>query len=136
MKTEELMVGDWVYQAQFVDIADPNLGHGWKPVKVTLIPFDKDCFIEPIPLKADILNQVGFKIDRDSAITTHLSFEEEEGGLIVFENPKGEFFLYTEYYDEEFSEYWTVEATKIVLRYVHELQHVLRIWGIEKKIVL
>lgn len=134
MKAEELMDGDWVIFEHEVP-GEPFL----IPKKRRATAFDiyrNSEHLLPIPLTADILNQVGFKIDRDSAITTHLSFEEEEGGLIVFENPKGEFFLYTEYYDEEFSEYWTVEATKIVLRYVHELQHVLRIWGIEKKIVL
>ena len=123
MKPNELMVGDWVYQAQFVDLADPNLGHGWKPVKVTSIPFDKDCFIEPIPLTEEkILERNGFK-------------QRNKYYFITIENKDTR---YCVEYDTE-SKKLTVNNVWFVineLRYVHELQHAMKLCGIDINIEL
>lgn len=135
MKANELMIGDWVYQAQFSDLADPNIGHGWKPVKVTSVPFDKDCFIEPIPLTSEILEKNGFV----------------GGEIRVFTTP---FLRQRVWCKVEVYEYQPIRGGKqlnafrlmiggkehsgvdIHINSVHELQHALRLCGIDKNIEL
>ena len=129
------MVGDWVYQAQFVDLADPNLGHGWKPVKVTSIPFDKDCFIEPIPLTAKILENNGFKRWKNDNPCLIYEFKQSEECISVCVYfPKG--------YNTRYYKNWASVSNNenniehCVCEYVHELQHALKLCGIEKEIEL
>lgn len=137
MKVNELMVGDWVYQAQYVDKADPNVGHGWKPVRVTSIPFDKDCFIEPIPLTAKILKKNGWKhwgswedskLEGVAIFILNISFGknllgiEDSIEIRIDCDPQGDF------------HYMCNGESFCYVNHVHELQHALKLCGIEKEI--
>lgn len=111
MEVTELMVGDW-----------GNIKG--KPVKVTLddlrtmlILFeDVDFHIEPIPLTEDILEKNGFK-----------KFAEGQANFDYTDND-----IHLEYWiGDGCFRYYTAE-----IRYVHQLQHLLRLCGVEKSIIL
>lgn len=114
------MFGDWVYQAQFTDVMNNNKGYGWKPVKIPNIPFDKDCFIEPIPITPKILEQNGFT--RSNAF---VEWKYEEDGVYILWKP----FPWIKIQSEECSVMFPCE-------FVHELQHALNLCNIKKEINL
>jgi len=123
MKANELMIGDWV-------LFDHN------PVRVAILGAAQDSLglavgdnvfgqpysiIEPIPLTAEILEKNGFDMDD---YTVHFKEDEHYMLELVFE-------------DDELK--WTIncnEYTIMNFEYVHELQHALRLCGIEKEIEL
>ena len=117
MKAEDLMIGDWV-----------NLYDN--PIKINIDDlgvierdetYDKGVHCKPVPLTSEILEKNGFtkdsggeelySIDFASLIDVGYGFE-----LFISNDEKGEF-----------------NGTK---KYVHELQHALKLCGIEKEIVL
>lgn len=106
MKATGLMVGDWVSVSG-------------KPVKITkddlatmLIFLDDDSKIDPIPLTEDILVKNGLRKH------TMLYKNEWYGDIGLFEE-HGKFY----YMD-------------LKIEYIHQLQHLLRLCGIEKEIEL
>lgn len=138
MRANELMVGDWV---QKLEVG----GHYRKCIITGIFDVNVDCVtrngevhslsisgIEPIPLTLEILQKNGFKTDGE-AIWASFCPEDKEFALEISE---------PNYYDENYGKreyWWTINACEysiIPLRYVHELQHALRLCGIEKEIVL
>lgn len=129
MKANELMIGDWVDTPQGVRI-------------VTIIGSDKVAALHcgfshwvpidelsPIPLTPEILEKNGF--------------EKRTIGRIP------QYVIADDYFDIMINEYtdsiWRFEynnaeiqfpSTRIFICYVHELQHALRLCGIDKEIVL
>lgn len=137
MKPEELMIGDWVYNT-----------HHEKNICIT--PYDffvhghdengdqylncscKPCFgrdLEPIPLTPEILEKNGFE-DVGQDIYQY----EEKPYYIWWESDR-----YRLGIDKDESDYEKEcfgEVMRLPIIYVHELQHALRLCGIEKKIEL
>jgi len=121
MKAKELMIGDWVYNT-----------HNRKPEQVCEIRermvmldyndlYDYDE-IEPISLTPEILEKNGFEKEWDEDIMLMVC-----DGVVV----------------EVGDNYKRYEDGKMYLRrvlaplcYVHQLQHAMRICGIEKEIIL
>lgn len=126
MKAEDLMIGDWVlhdrepYQIRQLGVYGvdrdgedyPAVCIG-KPKGVGLIVERKE--IEPIPLTPEILEKNGFVNYDEGDLRYRLSCGDIIGIDILGD------FAYLEDAD---------------LKYVHELQHALRLCGIEKTIVL
>lgn len=107
MKAEELMIGDWV-----------NIhGDNWRATLATLqLAWDKPGTIKPIPLTAEILEKNGFiRINAD--VTTYKLTK------YLYWTPRG--------LEHELS-----EIPICLLNYVHELQHALKLCGIDKEIVV
>ena len=135
LKISDLSVGDWV-QAQF-----PN-GDKWnerilylsntgrlevqykdgKPVRCTI------DFIQPIPITPEILEKNGFAFLPDDN-PRHLRFVD--GNIVISTYEGRETFALYCYNDMG----WT-ETFSQTLRYIHQLQHELRLAGVEKEIVL
>lgn len=124
MKAEELMAGDWVCleddptprQVDF--IRSGEVGLYWN--KIVTPPY-----IKPIPLTHEILEKNGFEVDekdekmlkwRWSVIDDCISYDKSTGKVRIF-YPSGLVFVK-------------------ILEFVHELQHALKLCGIEKEIVL
>lgn len=106
MKATELMIGDWVFEA----------GRNAKVIRLN----EKDCFVRPIPLTAEILEKNGWKWDKYWEIWKHKSI------------PYWEFAL-----DERFNwvikkECYTDGEVVAYLPFVHELQHALRLCGLDE----
>lgn len=120
MKANELMIGDWVKHS-----ITGQIGKVYRICGNEYIAFiDGDTqseLVEPIPLTPEILEKNGlandpygchFKEDGDMAL--EISVEEE--GI-----------------------YWTInynEYSILKLKYVHQLQHALKLCGIDKEIVV
>jgi len=123
MKVNELMVGDWVnvnglnlkvgaIHADEIGVVDPDYKIYW----CSDDEFDR---IDPIPLTEEILLKNGFDKDERSRYYH-------------------EYILELELWDFDIS--WTnaggFKYEDIRLAYVHQLQHLLRLCGIEKEIEL
>ena len=111
MKANELMIGDWVL--------DTRTG---TPLRVN--PFMAELEVpewQPIPLTPEILEKNGLANDPYGC-----HFEEDE-------------YMALEISIEEEGIYWTINYNEygiLKLKYVHELQHALRLCGINKEIEL
>jgi len=120
MKANELMRFDWVCleddnTPRQVDwIRSGEVGLFWNQIVTP-------PYLKPIPLTAEILEKNGFDMDD---YTVHFKEDEHYMLELVFE-------------DDELK--WTIncnEYTIMNFEYVHELQHALRLCGIEKEIEL
>jgi hypothetical protein len=118
MKAEELMIGDWVFIKDYPIKALPQKVRPEHFVR-SLVEF------EPIPLTPEILEKNGFVLK-----------EEEVGAYGVNIAP-----YYTRndvpfevFCDGEPFAIWFKDPVNIA--FVHQLQHALRLCGIEKEIVL
>lgn len=111
MKANELMIGDWVYafgckNVQVKEILEDGI-HDF--TTYSLSPFDE---IEPILLTPEILERNGWRYDE---------LNGEFYGAVTILGNKAPFLVLN---------------GSVQVNYVHELQHALRICGIEKEIVL
>lgn len=144
MKAEDLMIGDWVkyimvtHDDEFVDnlIIDKGQSTTKHIIKIDTVAdsgvffkskFDESFIfvsikdLEPIPLTEEILEKNGFEKDRDYG---YFIGQSNSGYYIYFNN--NHLFIQAGYDAIEFA--WC--------EYVHELQHALKMCGIEKEIVL
>ena len=131
------MIDDWV---MFSDLAGDGLMKSQtlapKPVRFcfelvyiwVLSKFNgtlENCVarMSPIPLTAEILEKNGWKSDNETC--------EYHGPIMLSSELDGWHVLVVSDYDDENTNY-----TPILIKYVHELQHVLRIMRINKEIEL
>lgn len=162
MKANELMIGDWVkFDGRTFKLCDVTVINPiTNPALVTRSYIRKDvesptgCFndaliiesalplkdIYPIPLTAEILEKNGFCVYGDQATYAEESdYYGKPTALRVQCNKYGDLHIWIEYVYTEGREQHVVEyEPKLHLRtrYVHELQHALRLCGVEKEIVL
>ena len=155
MRTQELMVGDWVRigksnlcipQGTIVkiraidDLNSLTLQSGKKlEGSVHCQPIEETAFsggiwvdfLEPIPLTGEILEKNGFVKCEDGAWSL---FQYKENG----ENALSQIYWSADPLYLEISSYTsqTGEFNRMGVRYVHELQHALRLCGISKEIEL
>lgn len=134
MKISNLMIGDWV--AYFGDIESkyPVKIEGMDIATGALITSDREDVgfdgISPIPLTSEILEKNGFKKFVAGSYIIPSKGEENFTCITPMEkmpNANGKWLVaikngYTD--------------VKIPITYIHELQHALRICGIEKEIEL
>jgi hypothetical protein len=114
MKAEELMIGDWVFIKDYPMIVQPMQVKKEHFVR-SLVEF------EPIPLTPEILKKNGLANDPYGC-----HFEEDE-------------YMSLEISVEEEGIYWTINYNEygiLKLKYVHELQHALKLCRIDKEIVV
>lgn len=111
MKASELMIGDWVQV--------PTELNRYKRIRST---FDMDITLlyEPIPLTTEILEENGFIKENRCWVLSDKHTGDEI--ISLFEVAKG-FAMPT-------------SGLAIVFQVVHKLQHLLKLYGIDKEIVL
>ncbi len=127
MNAEELMIGDWVYctntckNAKVVGIYKPNDNY-----RIIVISEDDielafcEKNIQPIPLTAEILEKNGFVISNEEPVI------DEIGVSIIYGR-------YKRIDEDQCTNYGD---GLYPIKYVHELQHALRLCGIKKEITL
>lgn len=137
MKATELMIGDWVHITDYDtdSFFDARVGTLTRVEKIFVVPpgevmaqpFSIDC-VEPIPITPEILEKnlgvvertsdgYNLVINRELILAFHLKATLD----VWMAQPRD----------------WPHLTYSLPLpRYVHELQHVLRLCGIEKKIML
>lgn len=127
MKAEDLMIGDWVlYKSDSLENAFP--------IQITREMFNKELVVwkdrfEPIPLTPEILKKNGILYRKSSFY------------YIINDDKDLEC---THYIYQTIQEDWAIGVDTGAydcsvfarIKYVHELQHALKICGIDKKIVV
>lgn len=118
-KTNELMVGDWVLDGtQIAQITSITCGG---VIETTAHEFSNIEVIEPIPLTLEIMKANGFNI-KVAPYTPKW--------IRCILNPN--FFL-----EDRLKGFYHFNGNNLAkIQYVHELQHALRLCGIEKEIQL
>lgn len=137
---QDLMIGDWVMVAEcvadahFIDYPDKI-----ESIRDGLVGLESDGLetiierIAPIPLTAEILEKNGFV--KSYGVSDTPPYDKDEEGNMYY-SFKGE---------HKFWGWWQPDNTyyipanamgDIVIKYLHELQHALRLAGIDKTIEL
>lgn len=134
---KDLMIGDWVLYNPNVFIEDEyELPKDPYPTKISCgedidLAFE-DCY-SPIPITAQILEKNGFV--KSYGVSDTPPYDKDEEGNMYY-SFKGE---------HKFWGWWQPDNTyyvpanamgDIVIKYLHELQHALRLAGIKKTIEL
>ena len=127
---ENLMVGDWV------KFKGSDLYHQVKVVSNKSIKFDNQKWfakssVEPIPLTPEILKKNGFK-----PYIPEYHFETVYACQDVSNAVADELYALWPYQDGSFYLLLRVDGKDMVridVRYVHQLQHALRLCGIKKE---
>jgi len=115
LTAKDLMIGDWVFDCK-------NISYNRMTSEALCAFEDGQLAIIPIPLTKEILKKNGFEYDHYYHNWIYNEFTINYGHLI----------------DEDDGDYlfiWVAD-TSVKLTYVHELQHALRLCGIEKEINL
>jgi len=118
MKAQDLMIGDWI-------------SYGVKPVQVLQLSDTEYKGFEPIPLTSEILEE--------NADGGWCNYQSEPEGRSIYHI--GKVAVYVEWERIVPSPYIELHGLgdtffKGYVNYVHELQHALRLCGIEKEIEL
>ena len=132
MKANELMIGDWVYNPFTRKTLRLTFGRD--------IDLVEGLCLEPIPLTAEILEKNGFEelMSKGKGVAAMFGREVEHTGVWMYCIP--DTFDSVSYVPErkllhlKFMEGGITDLHN--LQYVHELQHALRLFGIEKEIIL
>ena len=140
MKANELMIGDWVYGLYpngkryanpFCISAVDTYPTNRSPRIVTVGGYGfQSEHLEPIPLTAEILEKNGFEIvgrEKYFLVPGDPSLAIKREPII---GAHGNSFLIGHFFEKKDFR-WFIE-----LAYIHELQHALRLCGIEKEIVI
>ena len=137
MEARYLMIGDWVnYRGTFIKVTslyDKGGSNeiGWGQLESTWV---NGICIEPIPLTKEILEKNGFEkcnVDDDGAV--QYEFGDDNLGIDLWVSMPCLLGAWRKWKGMEKS-YNMINEFPI--RYVHELQHALRLCGIEKEIEL
>lgn len=132
MEAKDLMIGDWVYDIILkgntrVEILSPS---GIKGDFHENVWHEND--FEPIPLTPEILEQNGFIVKRpESAKRTYW---RDRAGQIVGHKNRGLMYMEIDGNPVKFG-YFLPHFSGHV-QFVHELQHALRLCGIDREIIL
>ena len=138
IRVDELMIGDWMLingnpmQIEAIDSIDDEIvanGDLYCLVEDRVHSEDK-C--KPIPITPEILEKNGF--EREDWIDNKGRFVSADGRLILqndenFINSLNTWYIHID--NEDFETIGSCELT-----YVHQLQHALRLFGIDKQITL
>jgi len=129
MDARDLMLGDWVrlcdskVPLQMEDVSGTGMFKKWTPDGEYMIPFNYSE-IEPIPLTPEILEKNGF-VTAEKFRTYHY----HHGGVYISVGLWGRITISSE--GKRFGNRMNIDC-----QYIHELQHALRLCGIDKEIVL
>lgn len=129
MKTKDLMVGDWVMHGKKKRKCYNICGHT-NDVMLDNGVFTNVMNINPMPLTKDILEKNGFE---DIGDDTYQLTERPYWFWVDFYNHEYGCEFDTSTYEYEDSEH---RLNLKGIPYVHELQHAMRLCGIEKEIIV
>ena len=139
MRENELMIGDWVCYDGDVEYNMPVKIEGMDIATGALITSDRDDVgfdgVIPITLTAEILDMNCGHIQSwngKSVVWTWYNYKEGRSGYIeLSKHAEGETCKDGFFFSVNDGEYYLFKIT-----YVHELQHALRLCGIETEVVL
>lgn len=134
MKANKLMRGDWLYYRgrfnafpfRVEQITKKKVGYHAKPGE-SRMHYIRLAEVHPIPLTDEILQRNGWEYNGEDE-----KFFPETwvgGGLMLQKTDDGYMIVVTSDYDDE-----DTNHTPFVLKYLHELQHALKLRGIDREI--
>ena len=138
MNAKELMIGDWVHVDGKPQKVIEILHHGINPTYYSMSDeiegYTHEEQIEPIPITKEILEKSGFVDDLYSENRFILKGKDEEQVFYWFEEygRHNSCNVFGANIENSHGHYFSGRN----IRYVHELQHALRMCNIEKEIVL
>ena len=127
MKAEELMIGDWVQDDE------PDADGIITRCKVEAEDFMNEAFMNhtvPVPITPQILKDNGFD-DDGKLITNKLGICYKQGLLGIFYIIHLEDEMHTLMFND-----YDHKLTLGNIDYIHQLQHALRLCGVDKEIIL
>ena len=144
MKSEDLMIGDWVriidddtdafFDAMVEGIDSLANIYATMPCDETAYPYSADC-AKPIPLTTEILEKNGFeKLDFSHYHINNRALVLDADGK--WDGPLSWHWVVTEMDTNAKGQRVVLDYYVATIEYVHELQHALRLCGIEKEILL
>lgn len=127
MKATELMIWDWVYNSYHKKNIRWNYGDMFCPNGNPVIGKD----LHPIPLTPEILKKNGFTYNKN---LKRYEIRNPHIEVVVYQNEdNGEMYgFYVTYTDGSALKCREYEMTDTRTPFVHELQHVLRLCGLNK----
>ena len=125
MEAKDLMIDDWAAcegkNGKVKELREHKLS--LKTENSVMIVYYNN--VEPIPITSEILEKNGFVTDRYGEIELNDELGTSETNIVL--EPT---------YSEEYY-WWRINNNLIVkIKYVHELQHILKLVGIKKEIKL
>lgn len=132
LRSIDLMIGDWVKSRGKIEQVT-SVYDGY--ICTDSFEDSHDYYFDPIPITAEILEKNGIKLKEvgDNGISTPPEWRNRFEKWVLRTQWKDTFIWY-----DRTAKYWhlydNMGAAKLL--YVHELQHALRLCGIEKEIVL
>ena len=145
MKAKDLMIGNWVAVHRPGDRHEQVrvksvIGNGTIEAKTSdgLVTIGK-LAVEPIPLTAEILEKNGFEELMSESDVSAARFGRKPEPAGVWQYGFGKFDSVTYVPEQSFLSVKFMEGCRADIaniKYVHELQHALRLCGIEKEIIL
>ena len=140
MNATDLMIGDWLYYRgkfnafpfKVEQITKKKVGYHPDPDSNVMAYLRLNEEITPIPLTKEILEVNGFRFN----------VEETNGPIQQIYNHYTEFFDFplgegfSIEHNTENNVFWITDHVFISFKYVHELQHVLKLCGISKKVII
>ena len=122
MKVDEVMLGD------IVSVSG-------RPIHVTLAVLNNwSDSIEPILLTPEILKKNGFKYEKKNVVFPNRSWDEVAIEYMYCEGLRCSFDIIHGYLI--FNSNTDLKEIRMIVTYVHELQHALKLCGIDKEIVV
>lgn len=142
MKAKELMIGDWVLyngQPKVVQMID---GYGDTELENEILcdgMYHKPIEVSPIPLSAEILEKNGFEelMSEGEEVAAMFGRKPELTGVWQYGFGRFDSVAYVperSFLHIKFMEGCQADIANI--KYVHELQHALRLCGVEKEVEL
>lgn len=134
MKANELMIGDWLkhYNGTPMQVTKITTEHFACAENGGMNCWEYNNKYEPIPLTPEILGKNGFKLEyftlewaRYIGINDRVVLSNDK----EYMNSRNEWYVHID--SEDYSSIASCELT-----YVHELQHLLKLCGIDKEIVV
>ena len=122
LNASDLMIGDWVHNKEGKNEQVTSLYDGY--ICTETHEDSHDYHFEPIPLTAEILKKNGF-----SRFGTYYGIFERERLIFPLTNPSSP----TDYKDNY---YLQIGNKDFPIKFVHQLQHALKLCGIDKQITL
>ena len=152
MEAKDLMIGDWVrisdddtdeyFDAQIKGVDFLDNVYAPIPGEEKPCPFSIDC-VEPIPLTPEILEKNGFDINGIPEDMVPVEDRDWSDDTYVWSKPETpyESMQVSVYMDDPYNFFIEIiclycHVDGIHVKFVHELQHALRLCGIDKEIVV
>ena len=134
MNAKELMIGDWVtnkYQERIFQVLNVGENHVGEKHCDGMIEGHKEQYLDPVPLTPEILEKNGF--------TTRDKGRKYMGYMMYFlYDDEDHCLLGVKWYVKENMAEISLQTAPyyVIIKYVHQLQHALRICEINREIVL